>query len=203
MQNLVADMAWNAVLSARADKSSGYVAANSEGNEDMAYEPTYRAKPIPKTLVLRWQDASSYGSGNDRYTRFGFNLPREVNGYNTLSLLSLGLDTAYYSAMGALLCVGIQEISTSALITSADRTGSRAFLPTFVVPNMGPFLQDPTNTARSPSYVSLQRPSPCVSVRGLDLTAMTVTLGDDSFQPLTLQSSLPGNFWCTLEMRLE
>lgn len=195
---------WDKELAQRYDDQRGYAQANMADNENVPYEPTYRAKPIPKTLILRWEDRLAPSSATDQKTRFSFQLPREINGYDTMTLISANYNPAWFQNMGAVLCIGLDPIKTSAAITSADSTGARAFIPVFSVPNVGVEFGQ-TNFQRTPNYINYYTTeNSSVSVRDLDLSRMTVYLGDESLQTFTLQAVPPVSpYWCTLVLKLE
>lgn len=184
---------------------------NTSSFTEVPYQTTYKAKPGPRTLILRWQDATWKAPRIDnkaQYSHFSFNLPRDVNGYNTIELTGLNYNNQFFLATGAFLMIGIPEITTAAAITSADSTGERRFIPTFVLPNLD-MLIDPTNTTQtSPCQYPLVLPPQTtskVNIRDMDLTKMTIMLGDESFDFLNVAGGSldPDDYFLTLVFHLE
>lgn len=193
---------WDSHLSERYQNQDGYTQSNVRDNENMGYEPTYRAKPIPRNLILRWEDRTAPSSADSQKQSFSFNLPREINGYNTMTLTHASYNPNWFVNMGALLCIGMDPIKTSASITSLDNKGIRKFIPVFSVTNEGLQFGQP-NFARGCNYPNSFFQS-SVNVRDMDLTNITVYLGDESFQSFTINPVPPlSPFYCTLVFHLE
>lgn len=194
---------WDSELSQRYGNQDGYTRSNAVDNEDMKYEPTYRAKPIPRTLVLRWEDRLAPSSAAQQKTTFSFNLPREINGYNTMTLVHASYNPNWFVTMGALLCIGMDPIKTSAAITSFDNKGVRGFIPVFCTGNLGPQFGQP-NFARTSNWINLMHTDAVVNIRDMDLTSMTIYLGDESLETYQVNPVPPIDpFYCTLTFRLE
>jgi hypothetical protein len=193
------DIEWNETLKDWDKETTGWKDANELLQEDMNYEMTYRNKPIPRSLLVRWEDRYPANTGNSSYTHFAWKLPVDLKDYNYMTLLAINYNLDYFENMGSFVNVGIEELNAGRPVL----TGSSQFIPTFVVPSMvangsAPFL-------RENSYVCQSRmPSNRVNIRCRDVTQLTVNLGDETGNRLDVVAVLPGSdYYCNLLLYLE
>lgn len=193
---------WDSHLSERYENQDGYTQSNNIRNENMAYEQTYRAKPISRDLILRWEDRLGPNSSAAQKQSFSFNLPRDINGFDVMSLTHASYNTDWFVNMGAVLCIGMDPIRASATITSADNTGLREFIPVFAVTNVGRQFGGSNIEAPSNYYNYMHQPT--ASIRNTDLTNITISLGDESLELFQVNPVPPVTpFHCTLVFHLE
>lgn len=177
--------------------------SNNPQNEETPYQPVYRAKPLSRTIMLRWQDRNADGGGALQYSNFSFNT-RDLDGFNTLRLMSVSFNPNYFSNIGAYVCVGISQVNSATAVTSADTNGTKQLSPTFIVPNSGLLYAASANIVRNPNWVNLSGfdEGAATNVRGLDMTNFTVLLGDENLKPYTYNSYAGADvYYCTLVFR--
>jgi len=162
--------------------------ANNKDYPLLPYEDTYLAKYLPRLCFLRWEDAYSYGSGNSQYTEWVWKLPEIVKEYNTVSLLSIDYNRAYFTNPGNYICLEIRELQKATPWTSLDQ-GVKLLSPTYIVP-------DKTS---APEFYNVQYgDSPWqASCKGVALDTLTVKLGDESLAPLTF-NAVSGTYRCNV-----
>lgn len=163
--------------------------ANDKNYPLLPYEDTYLAKYPPRMVFLRWADAVSYGSGNGQYTQFAWKLPEIIKEYNTVSLVSVDYNRAFFTAPGRYICLEVQELQKSKPWTSLD-TGTKLLSPTFIVPDK----TSPPEFFNTSQYGDSPIQTNC---KGVSLEYITMRLGDESLAPLVVGTP-SGTFYCNV-----
>lgn len=195
---------WNEVLEEKVAAVRGYTEANDRMVEGVPFEQSFRAKPIPKLLLLRWQDRTNDAGTNTsnafhQYNRFGWNLPEAIwNGFDTMTYFLCTMNDTFYLPSTNSGLLGIQvnvnkAMLGSGIITSADnKSGAKMVSPTFLVPNVGNSVQPvSTNFAQGCPY-PINSPW-STNIRGQPLTNIELTLTDENLAPLPFNTGSPTN----------
>jgi hypothetical protein len=205
---------WNDELDSQFSEQKGYTQSNLRQNEDMPYEPTYRAKPLPATLLLRWEDRVTNNvtpaTDPSQLYKFQFALPREIRGFNKMILTHVSFNIAYFDNPGAMIALAIAELGTSTPYSSVgggqqSYRQMAGFTPQFLVSNSG-FLNGVSSLTKSPLFINYaaEELASSISIRDLAIQFLTITLGDESLQHLVPEGSLPTDpYYCNLVFRLE
>ncbi len=186
---------WNSTLMKRDADTHGWEEANDVRQENMSYEMTFRSKPIPRTVLLRWEDrypAPDSAAFPATRTTFSFKLPFDVNKFNTMKLLASNYNYLYFQNQGSFQVISIPELTTASPMVSKQG----GVQPTFIVPNG--LATSPnaftTEFARTNAYVSQDdMPSNTVNCRGRELYTLTFILADETLNVLTQKGVLPGS----------
>lgn len=191
-------LGWGEVMKEGYDVVKGFQEANKLTNEEQGYEMTYRAKPIPRTLLLRWEDRYSADSGNGQYTRFSFKLPTEINNYDSMSLLQICFNADYFTLTNKhFIVLGIEGFNAGSPLTSADANGKKRFMPTWIVPDQ---TSSTLQFQNSNSFLDAAK----LSIRDRDLRDITLNLGNEDLARNTVVGLLPGPaFYCNMLFYLE
>lgn len=197
MVNQAAQGAFSKALESALGTAQVYRDTNDPMYEEVPYESTSRAKPIPRLMVLRYADADIITTN---YVQFGWKLPQMIDGYNRMTLVCINTNMTYYNTPGGMMGIQMQfeggATLSSNMISSAVRKGNAGYLPTFLVPNA-------INTSNSaPQFCLLdygEKPF-SVNIRGVKSDSLQVILGDESFQPYSTKSgsgtyTWTGVFW--------
>jgi len=188
-------------------QQSGLTSANAIQNENLAYEPTYRAKPIPKLLHLSWEDRDFYDTAiNGQYTNFGWRLsPDLFKGFNTITMVGATYNPEFFVNMGAYFVLAIQGVTTQTIYSTATAKGRMKITPTFMVPSQASLYQTTAGYDRFPVWVQQDAVrASAVSIRNLNPEEFNVSIGDENMERFTLTGSVPGSeFYCELLFLLE
>lgn len=192
---------WNSQLIKSYENNKGYAEANDRRNENLPWEPTFKAKKLPRQMLLRWQDRS-FDSGStltntfNQLNQFGWNLNEIIEGYDTLTLYSITLNMAWFTQFGYYIGVQMQagnEVLSAQMITSADfKSAAKMVQPTWMAVNNAGAGTVPVNNT---SNMGTPQPINSVwaaSVRNKRFSSITVTLCDEGLKPLTYIGSTPG-----------
>ena len=174
----------------------GLTESNSAAFEDLPYEPTYRAKPIPKLIYVRWADAYVKASGNAQYFQWAVRLPDPLENYNELSLVSFGINWTFVTTVPTNWMIMVNELQASQVDTTI--TSSRAVSPTWIVPS-----SSASHNAAPQSVVEFQnteyRDRPyATSIRGRNITSLTFTIGGDDLNLLASGGAGTGSYYCNM-----
>lgn len=162
--------------------------SNDKNNPLLPYQDTYQAKFQPRLALLRWQDAISYGSGNNQYTQWQWRLPETIKEFNTVSLVSIDYNRAYFTTPGRYVCLEVQELQKARPWTTLD-TGVKQLSPSFIV----------ADRTSPPEFFNTQYGDAPVqtSCKGVALSTLTVKLGDETLAPLVFNAT-SGTYYCNV-----
>jgi hypothetical protein len=196
-------MTWSDTLLERVQQVKGYTEANDRRVEDIAFERTFRAKPLPRAMLLSWADRNMDGGATltnmfNQLNQFGWNLPEAVrNGYDTMTFFWYNMNNSWFATSTTAGMCGMElkvnnSFLGSGIITSKDLKGNKIVNPTWVLPNASATVQPNAinNYQGNPQPIN----SPfSVSIRGLDLSNLSVRLCDETLTPLTYVGTTPGS----------
>lgn len=174
----------------------GFNEANSAHFEDIPYEPTYRVKPLPKLIYVRWADAFVRGSGNLQYVQWSVRLPEPIQYYNELSLVSFGINWTWLTSVPTNYMIMINELQASQVDTTVNNTIRVS--PTWIVPSNA--ASQAATAHNAVSFVNDQyRDRPyATSIRNQDINVLTVSLGGDDLNLLSSPGAGTGTFYCNM-----
>ncbi len=172
--------------------------ANDKMFEDIPYEPTYRFKPIPKLIYVRWADAFQKASGNLQYFDFKVRLPELIENYNELSLVSFGINWTFVTTVPTNWMIMVSELQASQMDSTIIT--STAVSPTWIVP-----ASTRSQNATPQSVVEFQnteykdRPY-ATSIRGRTLNELSFRIGGDDLQLVVSGGAGTGSYYCNMVM---
>lgn len=195
-------MSWSDTLMERVDEVKGYTEANDRRVENIPFERTFRAKPIPRPMLLSWSDRSSDGGATltnlfNQLNQFGWNLPEAVrNGYDTMTFFWYNMNNSWFATSTTAGMVGMElrvnnSFLGSGIITSKDIKGTKIVNPSWILPNASASVQPNAINSYQGSPQPINSPF-SVSIRGMDLTNLSIKLCDETLTPLAYVGSTPG-----------
>lgn len=194
---------WNDTLLQRVLQVQGYTESNDRRVEDVPFERTFRAKPIPRAMLLSWADRNADGGATltnlfNQLNQFGWNLPEAVrNGYDTMTFFWYNMNNAWFATSTTAGMVGMEvrinnSVLGSGIITSKDINGKKIVNPTWILPNSQATVQPNAINSYQGSPQPINSPF-SASIRGMDLTNLSIRLCDETLTPLAYIGSTPAS----------
>jgi len=193
---------WNTHLLNTVADNLGIAQANDRRNENIPWEMSFRAKKLPRPIILEWTDRNFDGGATltntfNQLNQFGWNLPENVDGYDTLTLFSVDLNMAWFTGFGNALNISIalnniDNIGAGAITSKDASSGAKLVSPTFFVQNAhGAATYAVNNTS------NMGAPQPinsiwAASIRGKSFGSLLFKIGDETLKPFTYIGAPPG-----------
>lgn len=160
-----------------------------------------REGPQPFNLVLNWAKATWKDSGNGQYSKFRFDLKRQIEGYKRVSCISIAVTNVYSNLFPFYLGISIDQFGSKPYVTFGDGgvfdqlggTTLTSVIPSFLVSTAECYSRlvgtgSPANLQINQGIITGKESyygEYSVDVSGQTFDNLTVTLTDADFKRLT------------------